>query len=78
MQTHYDVLGVPWKANDDQIKRLKFELSKRVILICMLAIGTRSAAQEVLAHMILRKPQRRVIYDRLLRAEVARALNALC
>ena len=71
MQTHYDVLGVPWKANDDQI-RAAF---RRSVKACHpdLHAGDRNAERqlrEVLAaYEILRKPQRRVIYDRLLRAE---------
>jgi curved DNA-binding protein CbpA len=71
MQTHYDVLGVSWKANDDQI-RAAF---RRSVKACHpdLHAGDRNAERqlrEVLAaYEILRRPQRRVIYDRLLRAE---------
>ena len=71
MQTHYDVLGVSWKANDDQI-RAAF---RRSVKACHpdLHAGDRNAERqlrEVLAaYEILRKPQRKVIYDRLLRAE---------
>src|SRR5262249_61698065 len=71
MQTHYDVLGVSWKANDDQI-RAAF---RRSVKACHpdLHAGDRNAERqlrEVLsAYEILRKPQRRAIYDRLLRAE---------
>ena len=71
MQTHYDVLGVSWKANDDQI-RTAF---RRSVKACHpdLHAGDRNAERqlrEVLAaYEILRRPQRRVIYDRLLRAE---------
>src|SRR5215813_13758615 len=71
MQTHYDVLGVSWKANDDQI-RAAF---RRSVKTCHpdLHAGDRNAERqlrEVLAaYEILRRPQRRAIYDRLLRAE---------
>jgi len=71
MQTHYDVLGVSWKANDDQI-RAAF---RRSVKTCHpdLHAGDRNAERklrEVLAaYEILRRPQRRQIYDRLLRAE---------
>jgi curved DNA-binding protein CbpA len=71
MQTHYDVLGVSWKANDDEI-RAAF---RRSVKACHpdLHAGDRNAERqlrEVLAaYEILRRPQRRVIYDRLLRAE---------
>jgi curved DNA-binding protein CbpA len=71
MQTHYDVLGVSWKANDDQI-RTAF---RRSVKACHpdLHAGDRNAERqlrEVLAaYEILRRPHRRVIYDRLLRAE---------
>src|SRR6267142_6061179 len=71
MQTHYDVLGVSWKANDDQI-RAAF---RRSVKACHpdLHAGDRNAERqlrEVLAaYEILRRPQRRLIYDRLLRAE---------
>lgn len=71
MQTYYDVLGVSWKANDDQI-RAAF---RRSVKACHpdLHAGDRNAERklrEVLAaYEILRKPQRKVIYDRLLRAE---------
>jgi curved DNA-binding protein CbpA len=71
MQTHYDVLGVSWKANDEQI-RTAF---RRSVKACHpdLHAGDRNAERqlrEVLAaYEILRRPQRRVIYDRLLRAE---------
>ena len=71
MQTHYDVLGVSWKANDDEIKAA----FRRSVKTCHpdLHAGDRNAERqlrEVLAaYEILRRPQRRVIYDRLLRAE---------
>jgi DnaJ domain len=71
MQTHYDVLGVSWKANDEQI-RAAF---RRSVKACHpdLHAGDRNAERqlrEVLAaYEILRRPQRRVIYDRLLRGE---------
>lgn len=71
MQTHYDVLGVSWKANDDEI-RAAF---RRSVKACHpdLHAGDRNAERqlrEVLAaYEILRRPKRRVIYDRLLRAE---------
>src|SRR5262245_35015596 len=71
MQTHYDVLGVSWKASDDEI-RAAF---RRSVKTCHpdLHAGDRNAERqlrEVLAaYEILRRPQRRVIYDRLLRAE---------
>jgi hypothetical protein len=71
MQTHYDVLGVSWKANADEI-RAAF---RRSVKACHpdLHAGDRNAERqlrEVLAaYEILRRPQRRVIYDRLLRAE---------
>src|SRR5712691_2412440 len=71
MQTHYDVLGVSWKANDDEI-RAAF---RRSVKACHpdLHAGDRNAERqlrEVLAaYEILRRPQRRLIYDRLLRAE---------
>ncbi len=71
MQTHYDVLGVSWKANDDQI-RAAFRKSVKACHPDLHA-GDRNAERqlrEVLAaYEILRRPQRRVIYDRLLRAE---------
>jgi curved DNA-binding protein CbpA len=71
MQTHYDVLGVSWKANDEQIKAA----FRRSVKTCHpdLHAGDRNAERalrEVLAaYEILRRPQRRAIYDRLLRAE---------
>jgi hypothetical protein len=71
MQTHYDVLGVSWKANDDQI-RAAF---RRSVKACHpdLHAGDRNAERKLravlAAYEILRKPQRKVIYDRLLRAE---------
>src|SRR5262249_30943725 len=71
MQTHYDVLGVSWKSSDDQI-RAAF---RRSVKTCHpdLHAGDRNAERklrEVLAaYEILRKPQRKAIYDRLLRAE---------
>jgi hypothetical protein len=71
MQTHYDVLGVSWKANDDEI-RAAF---RRSVKACHpdLHAGDRNAERELrevlAAYEILRRPQRRMIYDRLLRAE---------
>src|SRR5258705_13299959 len=71
MQPHYDVLGVSWKANDDEV-RAAF---RRSVKACHpdLHAGDRNAERqlrEVLAaYEILRRPQRRMIYDRLLRAE---------
>jgi hypothetical protein len=71
MQTHYDVLGVSWKASDDEI-RAAFRRSVKTYHPDLHA-GDRNAERqlrEVLAaYEILRRPQRRVIYDRLLRAE---------
>jgi curved DNA-binding protein CbpA len=71
MQTHYDVLGVSWKSNDDQI-RAAF---RRSVKACHpdLHAGDRNAERQLrqvlAAYEILRRPQRRLIYDRLLRAE---------
>jgi hypothetical protein len=71
MQTHYDVLGVSWKANDDEI-RAAF---RRSVKACHpdLHAGDRNAERQLrvvlAAYEILRRPQRRLIYDRLLRAE---------
>src|SRR5882672_2874925 len=71
MQTHYDVLGVSWKANDDEV-RAAF---RRSVKACHpdLHAGDRNAERQLrqvlAAYEILRRPQRRVIYDRLLRAE---------
>jgi curved DNA-binding protein CbpA len=71
MQTHYDVLGVSWKANDEQIKAA----FRRSVKTCHpdLHAGDRNAErrlrQVLAAYEILRRPQRRQIYDRLLRAE---------
>jgi curved DNA-binding protein CbpA len=71
MQTHYDVLGVSWKANDDEI-RAAF---RRSVKACHpdLHAGDRNAERKLrvvlAAYEILRRPQRRLIYDRLLRAE---------
>lgn len=71
MQTHYDVLGVSWKANDDQI-RAAF---RRTVKTCHpdLHSGDRAAERrlrQVLAsYEVLRKPQKRQVYDRHLKAE---------
>jgi len=71
MQTHYDVLGVSWKANDDQI-RAAF---RRTVKTCHpdLHAGDRAAERrlrQVLAsYEVLRKPQKRQVYDRHLKAE---------
>jgi len=71
MQTHYDVLGVSWKSNDDEI-RAAF---RRSVKACHpdLHAGDRNAERQLrqvlAAYEILRRPQRRLIYDRLLRAE---------
>jgi curved DNA-binding protein CbpA len=71
MQTHYDVLGVSWKSNDDEI-RAAF---RRSVKACHpdLHAGDRNAERQLrqvlAAYEILRRPQRRQIYDRLLRAE---------
>jgi curved DNA-binding protein CbpA len=71
MQTHYDVLGVSWKANDDEI-RAAF---RRTVKTCHpdLHAGDRAAERrlrQVLAsYEVLRRPQKRQIYDRHLKAE---------
>jgi curved DNA-binding protein CbpA len=71
MQTHYDVLGVSWKSNDDQI-RAAF---RRTVKTCHpdLHAGDRAAERrlrQVLAsYEVLRKPQKRQVYDRHLKAE---------
>src|SRR5215510_9349019 len=71
MQTLYDILGVSWKANDDQI-RAAF---RRTVKTCHpdLHAGDRAAERQLrqvlAAYDILRRPQKRQIYDRHLRAE---------
>jgi curved DNA-binding protein CbpA len=71
MQTLYDILGVSWKANDDQI-RAAF---RKTVKICHpdLHAGDRAAERQLrqvlAAYDILRRPQKRQIYDRHLRAE---------
>ena len=71
MQTLYGVLGVSWKANDDEI-RAAF---RRSVKTCHpdLHPGDRTAERQLrqvlAAYEILRRPQKRQIYDRHLKAE---------
>jgi len=71
MQTLYDVLGVSWKASDDQI-RAAF---RRTVKTCHpdLHAGDRAAErklrQVLAAYDILRRPQKKLVYDRFLKAE---------
>jgi len=71
MQTLYDVLGVPWKASDDQI-RAAF---RRSVKTCHpdLHAGDRAAERQLrqvlAAYEILRRPQKRLVYDRYLKQE---------
>src|SRR5262245_47255144 len=71
MQTLYDVLGVSWKASDDQI-RAAF---RRTVKTCHpdLHAGDRAAERQLrqvlAAYDVLRKPKKKVIYDRYLKQE---------
>jgi curved DNA-binding protein CbpA len=71
MQTLYDILGVSWKANDDEI-RAAF---RRSVKTCHpdLHRGDRAAERQLrqvlAAYDILRRPQKKQIYDRHLKAE---------
>ena len=71
MQTLYDVLGVSWKASDDQI-RAAF---RRTVKTCHpdLHAGDRAAERQLrqvlAAYEILRRPQKKLVYDRFLKQE---------
>jgi curved DNA-binding protein CbpA len=76
MQTHYDILGVSWKANDNEI-RAAF---RRSVKACHpdLHAGDQNAERQLRrvlsAYEILRKPQQKRTYDRHLK-DVRRARN---
>jgi len=71
MQTHYDVLGVSWRANDDEI-RAAF---RRSVKACHpdLHAGDQNAERQLRqvlsAYDVLRRPQQKRTYDRRLRDE---------
>jgi len=71
MQTHYDVLGVTWKASDDEL-RTAF---RRSVKACHpdLHAGDRTAErklrQVLAAYDVLKKPRQRLAYDLHLRFE---------
>src|SRR5262249_36579356 len=71
MQTLYDILGVSWKANDNEI-RAAF---RRSVKTCHpdLHAGDRAAERQLrqvlAAYEILRKPQKKKMSDRHLKAE---------
>jgi curved DNA-binding protein CbpA len=76
MQTHYDILGVSWKANDNEI-RAAF---RRSVKACHPDLhagdlnAERQLRQVLAAYEILRKPQQKRTYDRHLR-DIRRARN---
>jgi DnaJ domain len=71
MQTLYDVLGVSWKASDDQI-RAAFRRSVKTCHPDLHAgdrVAERQLRQVLAAYDILRRPQKKLIYDRFLKQE---------
>jgi curved DNA-binding protein CbpA len=71
MQTHYDTLGVSWRANDDEIR----SAFRRSVKACHPDLhagdltAERQLRQVLSAYDVLRRPQQKRTYDRRLRDE---------